>query len=310
LSDKQDHRDIYRRLGERIQSKEVLGQLELRTIFNQLIRLPEVYKIDFIEVHLQDLLQKSDDTRDEALLAHYRHYVSVTALSNLLHQLRESGLDFTQPIMELLEHIRNLQLMPGPSSKEREALQQLQFDLIYLLQRMHSQEEKTLVDLSSNDLREKLAVHYYDRILASFVSDSEDNLVSESEFIEMLKTELLKSSTVTSFAAKYSKAEGGGHDKAFLVDLGKVLSSTIQQAYLKNYEGIFNGNRQEVLKLFIETINNRCLDAEDSKLVDLEAVTSGILAIVLELVFNDGFGAFRKTITQSVLSSLEKPSHG
>lgn len=310
MSEQQEHRDIYRRLGERIQDKKVLGELELRTIFNQLIRLPEVYKIDFIEVHLPDLLQKSDNKLDEALLSHYRHYVSVTALSNLLHQLRESGLDFGQPILELLEHIRNLQLMPGPSARERESLERLQYDLIYLLQKLHSQEEKILVDLSSPKLRDELAVYYYDRILASFVSDSEDNLVSESEFIDMLKTELLKSSTVTTFAAKYSKSESGGHDKSFLIDLGKVLSSTIQQAYLKNYEGIFNGNREEVLKLFVETINNRCLDAEDTKLVDLEAVTSGILAIVLELVFNDGFGAFRKTITQSVLSSLEQSNNG
>jgi hypothetical protein len=310
LSEQQDHRDIYRRLGDRVQSKKALGELELRTIFNQLIRLPEVYKIDFIEVHLQDLLQKSDESRDAALLAHYRHYVSVTALSSLLHQLKESGLDFSQPIIELLEHIRNLQLLPGPSAKERESLERMQFDLIHLLQRLHSQEEKVLVDLSSSKLRDELAVYYYDRILASFVSDSEDNLVTESEFIDLLKTQLLKSDTVTTFAAKYSKAESGGHDKAFLVDLGKVLSSTIQQAYLKNYEGIFNGNRQEVLNLFVETINNRCLDAEDPKLVDLEAVTSGILAIVLELVFNDGFGAFRKTITQSILSSLEQSNHG
>lgn len=307
MSEDRNHKDIYKKLGERITTREKLSDLDLRTIFNQLIRLPEVYKQDFIDVHLTPLLAKSSKDRDEELFNHYRHYVSIPCLSSLLRVLRASKLAFEQPILQLLEHIRNLQLIPGPSTKEREEMESLQYDLIHLLQSLQSNREGYNVDLSTDAAKKKLAELYYERIMSSFISESDDDLVSEDQFVDELKVMLLKSDVVQTFASRFAK-EVGGDKGAFLKELGRVLVSTIQDTYRKNYEGIFNGPREMVIASFIEAIENRCLDAVDDRHIDLDTASSSILAIVLELVFNDGFGAFRTTLTHSVHASLSEES--
>ena len=84
-----------------------------------------------------------------------------------------------------------------------------------------------------------------------------------------------------------------------------MVSQSIQETYSENYKGIFNGSRDDVLKLFEEAIKNRALDTEDPENVELEPITSSVLAVVLELIFNDGFGAFRQTLTHSVFQQLK-----
>ncbi len=306
-----EHRHLYRGIGQRLKRSTTLNDLEQRTLLNHLIRLPEAYKLDFISVHLGVFLQKADNScRDLNIYQHYRHYVSLPSLAGLLSALRESQLDFGNPIVQLLEHIRNLQLVPGSSSKEREAMEKLQFDLLHLLQLLQKDREHYTVDLSSESARIDLAERYYDRIMSSFISESDDQLISEDAFIDQLKRELLKSDNVQTFASRYSQEIGEGRS-VFLKQLGALLSQTIATAYAKNYEGIFNGPKEMVLKLFLEAIENRCLDCETPNRVDLEAVSSSILAIVLELVFNDGFGAFRQTLTQTLHHHLlEDTPHG
>ena len=84
-----EHREIYQGIVDRVQKKKRLGDLELRTLFSHLIKLPETYKIDFINVHLLTLLKKAvDEERDEWLYQHYRHYVSIPCLAGLLAALR------------------------------------------------------------------------------------------------------------------------------------------------------------------------------------------------------------------------------
>lgn len=302
-----EHREIYQGIVDRVQKKKRLGDLELRTLFSHLIKLPETYKIDFINVHLLTLLKKAvDEERDEWLYQHYRHYVSIPCLAGLLAALRSSELEFGEPILGLLEHIRHLQLIPGPSQKEREQLEHLQFDLIYLLQKLQkSQSEAMSVDISTPELRRDMAERFYDRMMASFISESEDDLIDEPTFLENLKLDILKSSMVKDYAKKINKSMAE-NSKPFIKELGLVIAQSIQETYLENYKGVFNGDREYVLKKFELAIENRSLDAEDSTNVELEPITSSVLAIVLELIFNDGFGSFRQTLTQSVFQQLKK----
>jgi hypothetical protein len=310
MSRNQEHRETYKALTERLKSKPVLSELELRTLFHHLIRLPEAYKTDFIEVHLGDLLKKAEPKfRDQEIFNHYRHYVSIPSLASLLSVLRHEELAYGQQVVQLLEHIRNLQLIPGSSTRERERMEQLQFDLIYLLQKLQKAKQLFLVDLREPANRRKLAEQFYDRILASFLSENDDDLISENQFVEGLKLELLRGEAVQKFAARYSK-EVGGERNNFLKELGLVISGTIQKAYLKNYVGIFNGSREDVIALFNEAIENRCLDSEEANAVDLESISSAILAIVLELIFNDGFSAFRQTLTLSIHQNFQNKNHG
>lgn len=301
-----EHREIYQGIVDRVQRKDKLGEFELRTLFSHLIKLPETYKIDFIQVHLLKVLQKADpEHRDEAIFQHYRHYVSIACLAGLLSSLRESELEFGSPILGLLEHIRHLQLLPGPSQKEREQLEHLQYDLIYLLQRLQkAQREAYSVDISTSEKRRQLAEFFYDRMMASFISESEEDLIDEPTFVNNLKLEILKSDMVKNFAAKINQAIGGD-SKAHIKELGLVIAQSIQQTYFENYKGIFNGSREDVLVLFEEAIKNRAMDAETPEEVELEPITSSVLAVVLELIFNDGFGAFRQTLTHSVFQQLK-----
>ena len=306
MNPKQEHREIYKTVTERLKGKVLLSELELRTLFHHLIRLPEAYKMDFIEVHLGDLLKKAEPKfRDQEIFNHYRHYVSVPTLGALLSVLRHEELPYESPIIHLVEHIRNLQLVPGASTREREQMEQLQYDLIYLLQKLQKKQSAVLIDLESSESRIILAEKFYERIMASFLSEDENQLQTETQFVDNLKIDLLKSDIVQKFAVHYSK-EVGDERNNFLKELGVVLSRTIQKAYLKNYEGIFNGSREMVVALFVEAIENRCLDSEDSKAVDLDSISSAILAIVLELIFNEGSSAFRQTLTLSVFSSLQE----
>jgi len=302
-----EHREIYQGLIERIQRKSKLADLELRTLFSHLIKLPETYKIDFIKVHLLNVLTKSEATvRDEQIFQHYRNYVSIPCLAALLSVLRESKCDFGKPVLQLLEHIRHLQLMPGPSQKERESLEHLQYDLIYLLQNLQKrQQEVYQVDISNPEKQHRMAESFYNRIISSFISESENDLVEESTFINNLKLQELKSEKVKTFAAKINQLTNT-HDKSLLVELGTIIAHSIQQTYHENYKGVFNGDREYVIAHFEEAIKNRAMDADDSTSVPLEPISSSILAIVLELIFNDGFGAFRQTLTQSVFKQLEK----
>ncbi|MBF0197005.1 MAG: hypothetical protein HQL32_04815 [Planctomycetes bacterium] len=298
-------KEVYKKIGDMVRSKSALSDLDVRTIFNHLIRLPEVYKLDFINVHLATLLQKSPKNRDELLLEHYHNYISVPSLSALISVLRNSKLEFGESIVCLIEHIRNLQLMPGPSTKEREMMETLQFDIIYMLQQSQSGDQLlATVDLSEESKRVELAECYYERILSSFISENDDDLVSESEFIEGVKNDILKSKLVKDFALQ-STQKLGGDKKEYLRELGGVISSTIQTTYLENYQGIFNGNRDFVLKQFKKVIDNRCHDSENPNCVELQPITSGILAESLELIFNSGFGAFRDTLTLSILNQFK-----
>jgi hypothetical protein len=301
-----EHREIYQGIIERVQRRNELGEFELRTLFSHLIKLPETYKIDFIKVHLLKVLQKADsEHRDEAIFQHYRHYVSISCLASLLSVLRESKFEFGPPILGLLEHIRHLQLLPGPTQKEREQLEHLQYDLIYLLQKLQKiQQQAYSVDISTPEKRRQIAELFYDRMMASFISESEDELIDEPTFVNNLKLEILKSDKVKNFAAKINQSINTD-SKAHIKELGLVISQSIQETYFENYKGIFNGSREDVLKLFEEAIKNRSMDAENPEQVELEPITSSVLAVVLELIFNDGFGAFRQTLTHSVFQQLK-----
>ena len=305
MNPRHEHRENYKAITERLKNKSLLSELELRTLFHHLIRLPETYKTDFIEVHLGDLLKKADPkVRDQEIYNHYRHYVSVPALGAFLAVLHREELDYGAPMIHLLEHIQNLQLIPGPSAREREQMERLQYDLIYLLQKLLSKKEILLVDLETSESRILLAEKFYERIMSSFLSEDENQLQTEVQVVESLKVELLKSDMVQTFALRYSK-EIGGERNNFLKDLGLVLSRTIQKTYLKHYAGIFNGPREQVIAQFVEAIEHRCMDSEDPKAIDLETISSAILAIVFELVFNEGISAFRQTLTRSIYSSLQ-----
>lgn len=298
-------KQIYQQLVEKVRADKDISELTLKNIFSKLSRLPETYKLDFIKVQLPILLTKSLEKRDDILYEHFHNYVSIPCLAALLKVLRESELDFAAPIQLLLEHIRNLQLVPGPDSAERKLLQQLQFDLIDLIQDLSESQCLRVVDLSDAKKQRELAERYYERILSSFISEDDDDLVSEQEFVENLKEEQLRSGSVVSFASEAAPSTDVGR-KQYLAKLGGILKETINETYLANYRGIFNGDRDFVLKKFVEAIENRCHDCGDSSRVPLDPITSSVMAVTLELVFNSGLSAFKETLSETIYQEEEE----
>jgi len=172
------HKEIYQKVTEKAKNKSSFSSLDLRTILNHLIRLPEVYKLDFLSIHLSQIFDKCSEDRDALIYKHYKHYVSIPCLSALLNVFKNSETELGTEIKQLVEHIKNLQLQPGPSAKEREQYESLQFDFIAVLQKFKNEKAEHLVDLKSPAQRKKLAELYYDRILKSFISEDDDNLTN------------------------------------------------------------------------------------------------------------------------------------
>jgi hypothetical protein len=298
------HKEIYQKIAEKAKNKSNFSSLDLKTILNHLIRLPEVYKLDFLSVHLSQIFDKCSDDRDDLIYKHYKHYLSIPCLSALLNVFKNANTELGNEIKQLVEHIKNLQLQPGPTTKEREQYESLQFDFISVLQKFKNEKAQHLVDLRSPVQRKKLAELYYDRILKSFISEDDDNLISEDEFIKQIRTDIIKSKNVQEFASK-SITDQGANKRNYLKDLGQIIDSSIIKTYLENYKGIFNGDRQFVLKGFEEIIENRFLDHEDGSKVDLDQISAGIIAHTLELVFNSGIVAFRNEINHSIFNSIK-----
>lgn len=300
------HRDIYQKIGEHVHSRDELSELDARTILSHLIRLPETYKIDFVQVHLEDFLAKcKESARDRLVQEHYRHYVSIPCLAGLLSVLRRSKLRFGPPVLHLLDHITNLHLVAGPQARDRELLENLHYDLFHLRETCRVETAELLVDLSEPASRRRLAGFYYERILASFLSQDESSLVTEESFVEGLKTEILKSEAVQRFAGR-SLAELGGDPKQYLRDLGAVLGSTIHRTYLASLQGIFNGNRESVVNRFDEVVEDRVRDAADPSRVDLSLISADVLVAALELMFNEGMAGFREKLSRDVAEAFTR----
>lgn len=300
-----EQKDSYQKICDKVKSLESFEAHELKVQLERLSRLPETYKLDFVETQLKVLLPKCQERRDEILYEHYRNYVSIPCLSGLIQTLLQCELEFSEHIVYLCEHIRNLQLLPGPDARDKKHLESLQFNLIQLLEKLVDKEQEIFyVDLSTDDQVRDLALKYYDRILSSFISENDEDLICEDEFIEKLKNEQMLASPVQEFAARSASAQSGDN-KSYLIELGKILSRTIMATYQENYKGIFNGDRDFVLQRFVEVIKSRRADSEDDSRVNLQAVTSSVMAVALELIFNSGFDSFRKTLTISVYQELE-----
>lgn len=300
------NKKIYQQITEKAKHKEFFSALDLKTLLNHLIKLPEVYKLDFVSVLLPEMFEKCVENRDNLLYNHYKHYVSIPCLSALLTLLHKHSENLGEEIIQLLDHIKNLQLQPGPSSRERELLEQLQFDVISLSQKVRPLVEKSnTIDLRDPVKRKQLAALYYDRILKSFISEDDDNLVSEEEFIGNVKNDILRSAEVQSFASQTSSTIQSDK-KTYLKDLGGIINSSIMRTYLENYKGIFNGDKEFVLKGFEEIIENRFLDHEDGSTVEIDKISTGILALTLELVFNSSLTSFKNEINQSIYQTLKE----
>jgi hypothetical protein len=299
------HKEIYQKITHKSKSKESFSNLDLKTILNHLIRLPEVYKLDFLSIHLPQIFEKSSNQRDKLIYEHYKHYVSIPCLAALLNVIKNTESKIDENIALLIEHIKNLQLQPGPTTKDREQFESFQYDLITVLQRFQKDEKKSTVDLRSPVQRKRLAELYYDRILKSFISESEDDLISEDDFINQIRKDILKGKEVQEFASK-SMSSQSDNKTAYLKELGGIINSSVTKTYLENYKGIFNGDRQFVLKGFEEVIENRFLDHEDGSNVDLDQISAGIIALTIELVFNSGIVAFRNEINQSIYNSIKE----
>lgn len=300
-------KDIYSGIVHRVKRAESLSELTLKTIFSQLSRLPETYKLDFATVQLPVLLNKAEKNhRDRLLVEHYKHYVSLPCLAAMVSALIKSDCDFHDDILDLLNHIQGLQIVPGKSSSDREMLERMQRDMLDLrTQVSYGMTGERTVDLSSEEKIKMLAQRYYRQILSSFVSESDDHLETEEEFIERIKEERLKSEEVRSFASDTSLFQTDDR-KEYILRLGQVLRSTIVKTYEANYRGIFNGSREMVLKLFEQSIQDRANDSETPRQVDLEPVTSGILAVLLELMFNSGLNVFREQLTDRIFRETEE----
>jgi hypothetical protein len=298
------HKEIYQKISDKAKKKDTFSTLDLKTILNHLIRLPEVYKLDFLNIYLSKIFDKCSKERDSLIHDHYKHYVSIPCLSALLDVFKNSKGELGKEIELLLDHIRNLPLQPGPSAKDIEKYENLQYDLITLLNKFKSDKKEHQIDLRSPVNRKKLAELYYDRILKSFISEDEDALINEDEFLKQIRTDILKSKEVQEFASR-TISELTNSKKNYLKELGTIIDSSILKTYLENYKGVFNGDRESVLKSFEEIIENRFLDHEDGSSIDLDQISAGIIAHTLELVFNSGIAAFRNEINNSVYKSFK-----
>lgn len=303
------NKEIYQLITDKIREGQELSVLQLRTIFDRLIKLPETYKLEFAGLSLPLIFEKCCvEKRDELIERHYRHYVSIPCLAEAVGVLKKRKGPLSLPLRRLLEHIRNLQLLPGPGPRDREMLEGLLYDTLHLL---HEAEvgERPRIDLSSEAARRELAVFFYERMLSSFLSEDEDQLVDESTFVETLRAELLTSTDVQYFASKAAQ-EHGGDRKRFLVELGGILSKTIQRTYLDNYRGIFNGDREFVQDRFAEAIGHRVQDSDDPRSVDLNSVVTSLLSVTLELIFNNGYSAFRELMAGAILKHSAEKNYG